>query len=182
VHDVSAAEAIHRLGTDRDRGLATEEAESRLQRFGPNVLPRVERRGVVMRVLAQFHNPLIYTLLAAAAATYALGEPVDASVIVGVVIANAAIGAVQESRAERALDALTRMISVEARVVRDGRVRQVPATQLVRGDVVLLEPGDKVAADLRLLDDRCRSGRWTACCRRTCCSPIASTPRTPGHS
>ena len=134
------------------RGLSSVEADRRLRRFGPNVLPRVERRGAVLRLLLQFHNPLIYTLLVAAAVTYALGQTVDASVIVGVVLANAGIGFAQESRSETALDALARMITVEAEVVRDGLARRLPATALVPGDLVLLSPGDKVSADMRLLE------------------------------
>jgi hypothetical protein len=151
MHDTTTAEVIARLETDAAHGLTGAEAERRLRRDGANVLPRVERRGALIRVLLQFHNPLIYTLLVAAAATYAVGEPVDASVIVGVVLANAAIGSLQESRAERALDSLASMISVEATVRRDGCAQSVSATQLVPGDVVLLEPGDKISADLRLL-------------------------------
>jgi cation-transporting P-type ATPase F len=133
-------------------GLSTTEAEERLRRYGPNVLPRVERRSALRRFLLEFHNPLIYTLLVAATVTYALGQTVDASVILGVVLANAGIGFAQESRSERALDALARMITVEADVVRDGAARRLPATALVPGDLVLLSPGDKVSADMRLVE------------------------------
>ena len=154
MHHLSASEALRALGADPDRGLAAAEAERRLHRYGPNVLPRVERRGPLARLLLQFHHPLIYTLLVAAAITYALGHTVDASVIVGVVLANAAIGFVQEARAERALDALASMISVEATVVRDGTARTVPSTAVVPGDLVMLAPGEKVSADLRLLRTR----------------------------
>ena len=140
------------LKSSREQGLSSDEAGRRLERHGPNVLPRVERRGAFVRLLFQFHNPLIYVLLVSAAVTYALGEPVDASVIVGVVIANAAIGFVQEARAEHALDALAAMITVDALVIRDGQRRRVPAKDLVAGDVVVLEPGDRVSADVRLVE------------------------------
>ena len=104
------------------------------------------------RVLLQFHNPLIYVLLAAAAATLLLGEYVDASVILAVVLVNALVGFVQESKALAALDSLRSMARGEARVVRDGLVRTVSSDDLVAGDLVALEPGEKVPADLRLVE------------------------------
>jgi cation-transporting ATPase F len=151
---LSVDEAVARSATDRARGLTGAEAERRLRRYGPNVLPRVQRRGALVRLLLQFHNPLIYTLMIAATVTYAVGQPVDASVIVAVVLANAAIGFVQEARSEQALDALARMITVEADVLRDGVTHRLRATALVPGDIVLLSPGDKVSADLRLIEVR----------------------------
>ena len=152
MHNLRVHEALALLETDRERGLTSEEAARRLERYGPNVLPRVERRGWPVRLLLQFHHPLIYVLLVSAAATYAIGEPVDASVIVGVVLANAAVGFVQEARAEHALDALAAMITVEMRVIRDGNERTLPARDLVPGDVVTVAAGDKVSADMRLID------------------------------
>ena len=152
MHHLPVHEALVLLESDREHGLTSDEAARRLQRHGPNVLPRVERRGALWRLLLQFHHPLIYVLLVAAAVTYAVGEPVDASVILGVVLANAAIGFVQEARAERALDALAAMMTVDAHVIRDGSRRRVPATELVPGDVVVVEPGDKLTADVRLVD------------------------------
>jgi magnesium-transporting ATPase (P-type) len=152
MHHLPVHEALVLLGSDRDRGLSDDESARRLQRHGPNVLPRVERRGALLRLLLQFHHPLIYVLLAAAAVTYAIGEPVDASVILGVVLANAAVGFVQEARAERALDALAAMLTVDALVIRDGMRRRVPAKELVPGEVVVIGPGDKVSADARLVE------------------------------
>jgi magnesium-transporting ATPase (P-type) len=151
VHHLPVHQALALLETDRERGLTTAEAARRLERHGPNLLPRVERRGALLRLALQFHHPLIYVLLVSAAATYAIGATVDASVILGVVLANAAIGFAQEARAEHALDALAAMVTVEARVIRDGTARTVPAKELVPGDVVALEPGDKISADLRLV-------------------------------
>jgi cation-transporting ATPase F len=151
MHHLPVDEAAALLRSDADRGLSHAEATRRLQRHGPNVLPRVERRGPLLRLALQFHHPLIYVLLVAAAVTYAIGEPVDASVILGVVLANAAIGFVQEARAERALDALAAMVTVDARVIRDGTQHRVPARDLVPGDIVRLAAGDKVSADVRLL-------------------------------
>ena len=152
MHHLPVHETLVLLESDRERGLSSAEAARRLQRHGPNVLPRVERRGALVRLLLQFHHPLIYVLLVAAAVTYAIGEPVDASVILGVVIANAAVGFVQEARAERALDALAAMMTVDTHVIRDGARRRVPAKELVPGDLMTVEPGDKVSADARLVE------------------------------
>jgi len=157
MHHLPVDKVLVLLGSDGVRGLAGADAQRRLAEHGANVLPRAERRGALLRLLLQFHHPLIYVLLAAAAATYALGQTVDASVILGVVLANAAVGFVQEARAEHALDALARMVTVEAQVIRDGAGRPVPAAQLVPGDVVVLASGDKVSADLRLIDVRALS-------------------------
>jgi magnesium-transporting ATPase (P-type) len=104
----------------------------------------------LIRFLLQFHHPLIYVLMAATAVTASLGEWVDAGVIFGVVLVNAVVGFIQESRAEAALDALASMMKTEARVRRDGRTVRIPSEDIVPGDVVLLESGDKVPADLRL--------------------------------
>ncbi|WP_067806851.1 cation-translocating P-type ATPase [Actinomadura formosensis] len=146
-----AEDVVRDLGGDASRGLAVAEAAARLRREGPNTLPAARGRGPVLRFLLQFNSPLIYVLLAAALVTGLLGEHVDALVILGVVIVNAVVGFVQESRAEKALTALAAMTETIAVVVRDGERQRVPAADLVRGDLVELEAGDKVPADLRLL-------------------------------
>jgi magnesium-transporting ATPase (P-type) len=150
-HELPVHEVVLLLETDPEEGLAADEAARRLAVVGPNVLPRIARRGLMLRFLLQFHSPLIYVLLVAAAATVLLGDVVDASVILAVVLINAAIGFVQESRAEAALDALMAMVRTEATVVRDGVRHRVPSDELVPGDVVVLETGDKVPADLRFV-------------------------------
>ncbi|MFI0451984.1 HAD-IC family P-type ATPase [Actinomadura sp. 6N118] len=139
------------LGTDTERGLSHEDAAERLAREGPNVLPAARGRGPVARFVLQFNSPLIYVLLASAVVTALLGEHMDAPVISTVVIVNAIVGFAQESRAERALTALAVLAQTTAAVVRDGVRRRVPAAGLVVGDLVELEAGDKVPADLRLL-------------------------------
>ena len=133
-------------------GLTEAEAAARLAQFGPNKLPAAARRGWLMRFLVQFHNVLIYVLLGAAALTIGLGHYVDAGVILAVVLANAVIGVVQEGRAEQAMGAIRQMLAPHAAVLRGGRRLTVAAEALVPGDVVLLEPGDKVPADLRLIE------------------------------
>jgi cation-transporting P-type ATPase F len=150
-HELAVHESVLLLDTHPERGLPVAEASRRLEQAGPNLLPRVDRRGPLARLALQFHHPLIYVLLAAAAATFAVGEPVDAAVVLAVVLVNALIGFLQEARAEKALDALVEMLLTRATVVRDGARHEVPSEELVPGDVVLLETGDKVPADLRLL-------------------------------
>lgn len=153
-HHLPAHEVVLLLETDVAKGLTLNEAATRLARFGPNVLPKFRRHGPLIRFLFQFHHPLIYVLLAATVVTLLLGEWVDASVIVGVVLVNAIVGFIQESRAEAALDALASMMTTEAKVRRDGQMVRIPSEEIVPGDVVLLESGDKVPADLRLVKVR----------------------------
>jgi magnesium-transporting ATPase (P-type) len=152
-HALSAAEALRRLDSQAE-GLTPDEARARLARFGPNSLPPPRSRSVLMRFVAQFHNVLIYVLLAAAVVTAALGHWLDAGVIMGVVLVNALIGFIQEGRAEQAIASIRRMLSLQASALRGGQRVTVPAEELVPGDVVLLESGDKVPADLRLLAAR----------------------------
>jgi magnesium-transporting ATPase (P-type) len=132
-------------------GLTESEAMQRRARVGRNVLPPAPRRHPLTRLLAQFANALIGFLLIAAAVAAVLGHAVDAAVIVGVVLVNAIVGFVQEGRAEQALGALGSLLAPAAWVLRDGRRRRVDAADLVPGDVVLIEAGDRVPADLRLL-------------------------------
>ncbi|APU20126.1 cation-transporting P-type ATPase [Actinoalloteichus sp. GBA129-24] len=149
-HGLAVHEVAQILETDPRRGLTGSEVVERLTRFGPNTLPPPKGTGLLMRILRQFHNPLIYVLLAAGTLTAWLGEYVDSAVIFGVVLINATVGFVQESKAETALESLRALVRTHARVVRDGREQTVPSDELVPGDLVLLDAGDKVPADLRL--------------------------------
>lgn len=133
-----------------ENGLSNKEAETRLAQHGPNRLPEPQVRSPLVRFLYQFHNVLIYVLIAACVITAMLGHWVDASVILGVVILNAAIGFVQEGKAENALRAIRQMLSPNAMVMRYGRQLTIRAEALIPGDIVLLQSGDKVPADLRL--------------------------------
>ena len=135
-------------------GLSGEEAASRLIRYGANALPASAVRHPLLRFLAHFNSVLIYFLLAAAVAGVVLGHFVDAGVILAVVLVNAIVGFVQEGKAERALDAIREMISPRASVLRDGIRISLEVSLLVPGDVVILEPGDRVPADLRLIRAR----------------------------
>lgn len=152
-HAMTADDALQRLGSLRE-GLAPEEALRRLHQHGPNALPMPPRKSALLRFVLQFNNALILFLLAAAALAGVLGHWVDAAVIVGVVSVNAIVGFVQEGKAEDAMSALHAMLAPNARVLRAGRREVVPVATLVPGDVVLLEAGDRVPADLRLLRAR----------------------------
>ncbi|MCB1858346.1 MAG: cation-transporting P-type ATPase [Gammaproteobacteria bacterium] len=132
-------------------GLSDSEAARRLGEHGPNQIPPPPKRSALLRLLAHFHNVLIYVLLCASAVTAWLGHLVDSSVILGVVLVNGAIGFIQEGKAERALDAVRGMLSAQAMVVRGGRRITVSAEDLVPGDLVFVQSGDRVPADLRLI-------------------------------
>ncbi len=152
-HARPAADVLQALHTSQ-QGLSPDEAARRLDQHGRNELPGTRPRHPLARFLAQFHNALIYFLLAAALLALWLGHGVDAAVIVGVVTINAIVGFVQEGKAEQALNALRAMLAPNARVVRDGDRQTVAVAELVPGDVVLLEAGDRVPADVRLLRSR----------------------------
>ncbi|MBB5960449.1 cation-transporting ATPase F [Saccharothrix tamanrassetensis] len=153
-HGLPVHEVVLIAETDADTGLSGATAGERLATSGPNRLPERRGPGRLRRMLGQFHNPLIYVLLGAAALTAVLGEVVDASVVLGVVLVNAIVGYLQEVRAERALDALEAMVRTEATVIRDGTAVRVTSEELVPGDLVVLEEGDQVPADLRLVRTR----------------------------
>jgi magnesium-transporting ATPase (P-type) len=151
-HAIPADEAVTRLGTTGAKGLDAAEAAARLQKYGPNRLPEGKKRGPFTRFLAQFNNILVYVLLAAGFTKLMLSLWVDAAIIFAVVVLNGLLGFIQEGRAEKALDSIRNMLSAEARTLRGGETRMLPADQLVPGDVVLLESGDKIPADLRLIE------------------------------
>lgn len=152
-HARPAAECLADLGTGPD-GLSAEEARQRIARDGPNRLPDAHARGPVLRFVAQFNNVLIYVLIGAAIVTGALQHWVDTGVILAVVLANALIGFLQEGKAEAAMAAIRNMLAPRATVLRDGRRQTVDGAAIVPGDIVLLEAGDKVPADLRVLEAR----------------------------
>jgi len=156
---VSEAGAVAQaLDTDLEQGLTTDEASRRLARDGANELRAAPPTPAWRRFLAQFRDPLIYLLLAAITISVAAwviegGErwPVDAVVILAVVLLNAMLGFMQETKAENAVAALARMTAVTSSVVRNGRLRRVPSAELVRGDLMVLDEGDAVGADARLV-------------------------------
>jgi magnesium-transporting ATPase (P-type) len=149
-HDLTSEQVLAGLGC-MSAGLSEEEAARRLATHGPNRLPEPPRSSALLRFLLQFHNVLIYVLLGAAVITALLDHLVDSVVILGVVVVNAVIGYLQEGKAEKAMDAIRGMLAPRAVVLRDGQRHTIPGERVVPGDVVLLEAGDKVPADLRLI-------------------------------
>jgi Ca2+-transporting ATPase len=150
-HSLSVDEAAAELSVDPARGLDTEEARRRQAKWGENRLLEVKPRPLVLKFLDQFRNLLVLVLLLAAALAWAISDVNDAIVILVVVVFNVTLGFHQEYRAERTIAALKTMLAATARVRRDGRATDLDATQLVPGDIVLLEAGDRVPADGRLL-------------------------------
>jgi magnesium-transporting ATPase (P-type) len=150
-HATPADAVMADLAVDPDRGLTAVEVASRLDSYGPNRLSEALRRGPWARLGAQFNNPLILVLIVAGVVTALLEHYLDAAVIFGVVVINAVIGFVQEGKAEGALEAVRAMLATRATVLRGGQRHEVDATGLVPGDLVLLESGDRVPADLRLI-------------------------------
>ncbi len=153
-HHLPKEEAIALLETNAEMGLDTLEVQRRQMRFGLNVLTPRRGKSPLVRFLLQFNNPLIYILLASALITAVLKDVLDALVIFGVVLINAIIGYIQESKAEQAIQALARTMTTEATVIRDGKTLRVDAAELVPGDCVVLQSGAKVPADMRLVRSR----------------------------
>ena len=151
-HGLTVEETLRRLDTSVEKGLDAGEAQIRLQKYGPNRLPTGKKAGPLRRFLSQLNNILVYVLLIAGFVKLMVGLWLDASIIFGVVLLNTLLGFIQEGKAEKALDAIRNMLSAEARTLRSGESRMIPAEELVPGDVVLLESGDKVPADLRLIE------------------------------
>ncbi len=151
-HAMRAEEVEKRLRVDPDHGLDVAEAAERLRTYGPNRLPQGKKKGPLMRFLAQFNNILVYVLLTAGFIKLMLSLWLDASIIFAVVLLNSLLGFLQEGRAEKALDSIRNMLSAEARAVRSGETRLIPAEELAPGDIVLLESGDRIPADMRLID------------------------------
>ncbi|MCU0677131.1 MAG: HAD-IC family P-type ATPase, partial [Myxococcota bacterium] len=153
-HAKTRVELLAELESDAATGLSSDEAARRLERDGANVMSARRGKSTLRRMLDQFAQPLVIVLIAAAGVSVALGDVVDALVIGAVVLVNAVIGFLQEHRAEQAIAALDAMVITEADVLRDGRNRRIPSRGLVVGDVVALQAGDSVPADLRLLRSR----------------------------
>ncbi len=149
-HDKSSEQVLSELETNAN-GLSEDEVKRRQESYGPNCLPQAEQLSLFMRFMHQFDNILIYVLIGAATITALLEHWIDTSVILTVVIVNAIIGYIQEGKAEMAMNAIRNMLAPKASVLRDGHRHTVEGEALVPGDIVLLEAGDKVPADLRLL-------------------------------
>ncbi|TVR96016.1 MAG: cation-transporting P-type ATPase [Rhodospirillales bacterium] len=150
-HALSKDEATATLDVDPQQGLDDNEVKARRDRFGDNRLKPGAQRSGFRRFISQFNNLFIYLLLVAGVVTGLLGQYLDSGVIFAVVLIIAIIGFIQEGRAERALESVQKILSHEAWVTRGGKRKKVPAEELVPGDIVRLDTGDRVPADLRLL-------------------------------
>jgi len=153
-HELAAQEVAHSLNTDIERGLTATEVTQRLNQYGENELKAKPGKPAWLRFLLQFNQPLLYILLIAGIIKAFLGSWTNAIVIWGVTVINAIIGFVQESKAEGAIAALAQAVTTEATVLRDGQKIRIPSREIVPGDVVMLASGDKVPADLRLVNSR----------------------------
>jgi Ca2+-transporting ATPase len=151
-HSLSSEEVIAQLGTTQQEGLRSEDAAKRLERYGPNQLQERPRPTFLQLVIGQLNNFIIILLIVAAVISALLGDYIEAGAILAIVALNAILGVVQESRAEQALAALRKLAAPEAQVMRDGRRVNIPAPQLVPGDIVYLEAGNFIPADIRLLE------------------------------
>jgi Ca2+-transporting ATPase len=151
-HALPLEQALEEMETHLHNGLSSQEARARLERYGPNELQERPRPGFLKLLLDQFNNFLIIILIVAAVVSLLLGETIDALAILAIVVLNATLGVVQESKAEQALAALKKMAAPNARAIRDGQQTTIPARELVPGDIVLLEAGNYVPADMRLVE------------------------------
>ncbi|MDZ4875728.1 MAG: putative cation-transporting ATPase F [Chroococcidiopsis cubana SAG 39.79] len=153
-HELAAQAVAHSLNTNSDRGLTAAEVRKRLNQYGENELKAKPGKPAWWRFLLQFNQPLLYILLIAGIIKAFLGSWTNAIVIWGVTVINAIIGFVQESKAEGAIAALAQAVTTEATVLRDGQKIRLPSREIVPGDIVMLASGDKVPADLRLVNSR----------------------------
>lgn len=153
-HALSENEVVTVIGSSLEKGLTTDQVLHRQKEYGPNALPKKKGTNWFVMFLLQFHQPLVYILLLAAFITGFLKEWVDASVIFGVVFINAIIGFIQESKARRAIESLAKAMTNEATVIRDGKKQRINSAELTFGDIVYLQSGDKVPADVRLMQVR----------------------------
>ena len=151
-HTKAQDDSAKELNVDVRSGLSESEVQARMQKYGPNRLSERKKRTVLQRFLSQLKSPLIYILMAAALIAALLGETTDTVIIACVILLNAIIGVIQESKAERALEALKKLSTPNAVVIRDGKQKEVPTEELVPGDIVILETGRIVPCDLRLVE------------------------------
>lgn len=150
-HTKTKEEIFKELATS-EKGLSSQEATKRLKEKGFNELPSKKRELIILKFLKQFNSPLIYILFIAMIISFVFGHLLDAYVILGVVLINATIGFIQEKKAEHAIEALKKMIVSYSKVYRDNQLIKIPAKELIPGDVIFLESGDKISADARLIE------------------------------
>lgn len=183
-YQLDTKEIFKELSTS-EKGLTGEEVLARLTRYGPNKLTAAEKISRLKIIIHQFKSPLIYILLIAAVVTYFLQEYIDTGVIMAVVLLNAVIGYFQEFKAEESIRALKKLVVPKARVLRDGKEKEINSEELIPGDIVLLSSGSKVPADMRLInvielriDEALLTGESLPVEKRT--TPVKEENLTPG--
>lgn len=153
-HSMEIDAVLEDLKTAADEGLSEAEVKKRLEEYGENKLPEGKKKSALIRFLLHFHNVLIYVLIAAAGVTALMEHWIDTFVILTVVIVNAVVGFIQEGKAEKALEGIRKMLSLEALVLRENKRQKINAEQIVPGDIVYLRSGDKVPADVRIIKEK----------------------------
>ncbi len=153
-HALKATKIAENISANLEKGLNEKEVDERKEKYGLNILTKKKTISPLMRFLLQFHQPLIYALLAAAVITFILHEYIDSAVIFGVVIVNAIVGYIQEAKAVDSLAALAKTMITRAKVLRNGGEKKISSEDLVPGDIVIFESGDKVSADIRLFQTK----------------------------
>src|SRR3990170_6107426 len=151
-HSMETEQVLKELNTDPHHGLTEDEIKRRLEKYGYNELKKEEKVSPFILFINQFKNILIIILLVAIVLSALVGEVVDAAIIAVIVVFCAVLGFIQEYRAERALEALKKMLSPTITVLRRGKEEEIPSKELVPGDILLLEAGDKIPADARLIE------------------------------
>lgn len=146
-------ENVYKTLKTRSSGLTNPEATERLKNYGPNIIEKKKKKSWIISLLEEFTDLMVLILIFAAIIAIASGEPKDGGVILFIVVLNALIGFMQKFKAEKALEALQKMLSPHAKVMRNGKIEEIDASKLVPGDIVLLAEGDKVPADARLLEE-----------------------------
>ncbi len=152
-HSMSSDETLKQLFTS-DKGLSSEGAKKRTEHYGLNELKQRKKTSQIIVFIKQFNSPLIYILLMAMAISYMFDHKTDSYIILLVLIVNAIIGYVQERKAEKSIEALKKMVISHAKVYRDEELIKIPSAEIVPGDIILLEEGDKIPADCRLIQTK----------------------------
>ena len=145
-------EDVYKILKINDKGLTTEEANKRLEKYGRNELPKQKKDSVLKIFLSEFKDPIVLLLIVAIIASFAVGEVIDAIAIIFIVLVDVVMGTYQENKANNIADALSKLVTVKSKVLRNGEITSVDSEELVLGDIVLLESGDKISADLRLIE------------------------------
>ena len=150
-HLIKTSDVLEELNTSKE-GLSSKEASKRLKKYGKNELPKKKQKGFIRIFFSQFASPIVYILLIAMILSFIVNEITDGIFILIVVVSDAILGAYEEYRSDKASENLTKLIKVEATIIRDGKIKVIPSTEVVIGDIVLLESGTRVPADIRLIE------------------------------